>query len=83
MILANGHNRQWLIKTGRVVIADLLRQDRKDPADFYAAYDRMMDFLNEEGNRQIMMTELATRRVSLRLGASPLAEHYWNFRWKK
>ncbi|KAH7720093.1 Protein K01D12.6 [Aphelenchoides avenae] len=62
-ILSDGRNRQWLIKTGRVVIADLLRQDKKDPADFYAAYDRMMDFLNDESNRQIMKTELTSRRV--------------------
>jgi hypothetical protein len=27
---------QWLIQSGRIIMADLLRHDKRDPAEFYA-----------------------------------------------
>lgn len=53
----------WLIQSGRQLIADLLRQDGKDPVCFYTAYDRMMEFLIHEENRSILLEELEARKV--------------------
>lgn len=53
----------WLIQSGRQLIANLLRQDGKDPVAFYTAYDRMMEFLTQEENRPILMEELDSRKV--------------------
>ncbi|KAI6209328.1 hypothetical protein M3Y96_00210100 [Aphelenchoides besseyi] len=54
-ILADQSSRRWLIGAGRNMIADLLRQDKKDPKDFYVAYDRLMEYIeNPENYEQIV-----------------------------
>uniref|UniRef100_A0A915DF79 Uncharacterized protein n=1 Tax=Ditylenchus dipsaci TaxID=166011 RepID=A0A915DF79_9BILA len=52
-----------LIQSGRTLIADLLRNDSKDPGAFYLAYDRMMQFLLNEENRPKMEMEMKLRKV--------------------
>src|SRR4051812_31306207 len=63
-MLEDEHTRQWLIQTGRILVADLMRHDKKDPADFFDAYDRMTQFLKEPSSYQIMAEELMQRNVS-------------------
>lgn len=57
------HAMHWLIQSGRQLIADLLRHDGKDPAGFYSAYDRMVEFLTQDENRAILRDELELRKV--------------------
>lgn len=54
---------QWLIQSGRIIMADLLRHDKRDPAEFYAAYDRMMSFVSDERNLATIQGELRARKV--------------------
>uniref|UniRef100_A0A914D1L5 Uncharacterized protein n=1 Tax=Acrobeloides nanus TaxID=290746 RepID=A0A914D1L5_9BILA len=63
-MLEDEHTRQWLIQTGRILVADLMRHDKKDPADFFDAYDRMTQFLKEPSSYQIMAEELMQRNVA-------------------
>lgn len=59
----NERRMHWLIQSGRQLIANLLRQDNKDPVLFYTAYDRMMEFLTQDENRLILIEELESRKV--------------------
>ncbi|KAI6221435.1 hypothetical protein M3Y99_01550800 [Aphelenchoides fujianensis] len=62
-ILADQSSRRWLIQAGRNLMADLLRQDKKDPKDFYVAFDRLMDYMEDPTNYEQIETELRTRKV--------------------
>lgn len=54
---------QRLVQYGRIIMADLLRHDKRDPAEFYAAYDRMIAFINDENNLDTILNELKSRKV--------------------
>ncbi|KAL3126082.1 hypothetical protein niasHT_001721 [Heterodera trifolii] len=54
---------QWLIQSGRIIIADLLRHDKKEPADFFAVYDRMIAFLLDDKNFSTICEELKLRKI--------------------
>lgn len=62
-MLKDEHTRQWLTQSGRILVADLLRHDKKDPADFFDSYDRMVQFLKEPTNYETMQEELKQRNV--------------------
>lgn len=57
------HKMNWLIQSGRVLIADLLRHSGREVTSFYNAYDRMMEFLLKEENCSIIIEELEPRKV--------------------
>lgn len=63
-MLKDEHVRQWLTQTGRILMADMLRHDKKDPIEFFDAYDRMIQFLNVSDNIEIMKEELRLRKVA-------------------
>ncbi|KAL3120359.1 hypothetical protein niasHT_001172 [Heterodera trifolii] len=54
---------QWLIQSGRIIIAHLLRHDKKEPSDFFAVYDRMIAFLLDNQNSAKICEELKLRRI--------------------
>lgn len=64
-IIADQPKRRWIIQAGRNMIADLLRQDKKDPRDFYVAYDKLMDYVENSNNYDQIITELRSRKVKL------------------
>ncbi|CAD5229185.1 unnamed protein product [Bursaphelenchus okinawaensis] len=55
--------RSWLIKVGRTLIADILRHFKKDPKEFYIAFDRMVEYLQKPENYEQVCFELKQRRV--------------------
>lgn len=63
-IMNNDHKMNFLIQSGRVLVADLLRHSGREVTTFYIAYDRMMEFLTKEENRQAIMEELHPRKVA-------------------
>ncbi|KAI6191823.1 hypothetical protein M3Y97_00269600 [Aphelenchoides bicaudatus] len=63
VILADQSKRRSIIQAGRNMIAGLLRQDRKDPKDFYVAYDKLIDFVEDPDNYIQILTELNSRNV--------------------
>lgn len=62
-MLKDEHTRQWLIQTGRILMADLLRHDKKDPTEYFDAYDRMVHFISNPENFEIMKEDLRMRKV--------------------
>ena len=62
-ILEDQTSRKWIIATGRNIIADLLRQDKKDPHAFYVAYDRLIEYVEKAENRAQIEGELRLRMV--------------------
>ncbi|CAH1787678.1 unnamed protein product [Owenia fusiformis] len=55
--------RQWFANTGKTMIADLLRKAERDPEEFNAAFDEMIDYIKEEENWVDIKTELKGRGV--------------------
>uniref|UniRef100_A0A914XID6 Uncharacterized protein n=1 Tax=Plectus sambesii TaxID=2011161 RepID=A0A914XID6_9BILA len=64
VILANEHNRQWLVQHGRQMIADLMRHGKKDPSAFFTAYDQMVRYLSDPSSLEDAAEELKHRRVA-------------------
>lgn len=62
-IAAEKRDRKWLVHTGRMIIADILRQDKKDTREFFVAYDRLIDYVDEAANRPQILRELGLRKV--------------------
>uniref|UniRef100_A0AC35F614 Uncharacterized protein n=1 Tax=Panagrolaimus sp. PS1159 TaxID=55785 RepID=A0AC35F614_9BILA len=62
-ILENERTRQWFIQQGKIIFADLMRQDHKNPTDFLTAYDKLMDFLTDSNNYERTKKELEMRKV--------------------
>uniref|UniRef100_A0AC34QU73 Uncharacterized protein n=1 Tax=Panagrolaimus sp. JU765 TaxID=591449 RepID=A0AC34QU73_9BILA len=62
-IISNEKTRQWLIQEGRVIFADLMRHDLKNPTEYFAAYDRLMQYLNDLSNYETTKRELELRKV--------------------
>uniref|UniRef100_A0AC34F388 Uncharacterized protein n=1 Tax=Panagrolaimus sp. ES5 TaxID=591445 RepID=A0AC34F388_9BILA len=62
-ILENERTRQWFIQQGKIIFADLMRQDNKNPADFLTAYDKLMDYLTDSNNYDRTKKELEMRKV--------------------
>ena len=63
-IMEQQNNRKWWAESGRKILSDLLIQSDKDPKDFQAAYDEMLDYLNgPEENITQMAEELQSRNV--------------------
>ncbi|CAK5120723.1 unnamed protein product [Meloidogyne enterolobii] len=54
---------QRLVQYGRIIMADLLRHDKRDPSEFYTAYDRMIAFITNENNMDTIRSELKSRKV--------------------
>ncbi|CAD5234639.1 unnamed protein product [Bursaphelenchus xylophilus] len=57
------NTKLWLIKVGRALIADILRHFKKDPKEFYVAFDRMVEYLQDHENYEQVCFELKQRRV--------------------
>lgn len=64
-VVSDQGKRRWIIQAGRNMISDLLRQDRKDPKDFYVAYDKLMDYIENPDNHEQIKAELRSRNVIL------------------
>ena len=62
-IVSDEKTRQWLITQGRIIFADLMRHDLKNPTDFYNAYDRLMQYVNDPANFETTQRELELRKV--------------------
>ncbi|KAF7633387.1 hypothetical protein Mgra_00007179 [Meloidogyne graminicola] len=63
LLMDDPQTMQRLIQYGRIIMADLLRHDKRDPTDFYTAYDRMIVFISDENNLETILEELKSRRV--------------------
>lgn len=61
--LNDEHRRMWLAKAGRTLLGDILRHSKQDPAQFYIAFDGLIEFLRSEVNLCQMEEELAERGV--------------------
>ncbi|KAK6759719.1 hypothetical protein RB195_021343 [Necator americanus] len=61
--LDDDHRRMWLAKAGRTLLGDILRHSKQDPAQFYIAFDALIDFFRVESNICQMEEELAGRGV--------------------
>jgi len=64
-VMEDQHIVQRLIKSGRTIIAGLLRHDKHDPSEFYAVYDRMISYISDITNNITMQEELRSRRVAV------------------
>jgi hypothetical protein len=64
-ILADQGKRRSLIQAGRSMIANLLRQDKKDPKDFYVAYDKLIECVENPDNHTQILAEFSARNVSV------------------
>ncbi|KAG7196655.1 hypothetical protein KM043_015993 [Ampulex compressa] len=53
----------WIADIGRQVISDLIMYADRDPKDYLTHYERMMEFLQEKNNYNIMEEELSGRGV--------------------
>uniref|UniRef100_A0A183BSG2 Mitoguardin n=1 Tax=Globodera pallida TaxID=36090 RepID=A0A183BSG2_GLOPA len=62
-IMDEPQTMQWLIQSGRIIIADLLRHDKRDPTEFFSVYDRMTAFLLDDKNFATLCEELKMRKV--------------------
>lgn len=62
-IISDQSKRRWIIQSGRNMIADLLRQDKKDPRDFYVAFDELMNYMENPNNYDQIVAELCSRKV--------------------
>ncbi|KAL6724726.1 hypothetical protein Aduo_019587 [Ancylostoma duodenale] len=61
--LNDDHRRMWLAKAGRTLLGDILRHSKQDPAQFYIAFDALIDFFRVESNISQMEEELSGRGV--------------------
>ncbi|VDL73498.1 unnamed protein product [Nippostrongylus brasiliensis] len=61
--LADQRRRMWLAKAGRTLLGDILRHSKQDPAQFYIAFDSLIDFFRSDANISQMEEELASRGV--------------------
>lgn len=46
------------------MIAGLLRHDKKDPKDFFVAYDRLLDYVENTDHYGQIVSELGSRNVN-------------------
>uniref|UniRef100_A0A0K0DUI7 Mitoguardin n=1 Tax=Strongyloides stercoralis TaxID=6248 RepID=A0A0K0DUI7_STRER len=63
LLMSDESKRVWLINSGRSILGGIVKQDGKDPADFFDAYDSMIEFLNQPNAEDIMFSELQLRKV--------------------
>ncbi|KHJ97997.1 hypothetical protein OESDEN_02028, partial [Oesophagostomum dentatum] len=63
LCLNDDHRQMWLAKAGRTLLGDILRHSKQDPAQFYIAFDALIDFFHVESNISQMEEELAGRGV--------------------
>ncbi|KAK0404760.1 hypothetical protein QR680_017612 [Steinernema hermaphroditum] len=62
--LSNKRNREWFIAVSRQIMCDILRHDKQDTKEFNKVFDEMIQFLNDDRNRDIMREELGMRNVT-------------------
>ncbi|XP_031778587.1 mitoguardin isoform X3 [Nasonia vitripennis] len=53
----------WIADVGRQLISDLIIFADRDPKDYLTHYERMLEFLSDEGSLPIMQEELGMRGV--------------------
>uniref|UniRef100_A0A1I7XY10 Bestrophin homolog n=1 Tax=Steinernema glaseri TaxID=37863 RepID=A0A1I7XY10_9BILA len=63
-IISEKRNREWLIAAGRQIMCGMLRHDKKDTKEFVKIYDQIIEFMEDEVNREIMREELGTRKIT-------------------
>ncbi|CEF69364.1 Protein of unknown function DUF2217 family-containing protein [Strongyloides ratti] len=63
LLMSDESKKLWLINSGRSILGGIVKQDGKDPADFYDAYDSMIEFLNQPNMEDTMFEELQLRKV--------------------
>lgn len=62
-IISDQSSRRWMIQTGRNIISGLLRRDDKDPREFYASYDQLMEYVENPNNHTQIEMELRDLKV--------------------
>ena len=62
-VMADGGNRDWWVDNGRLILCHLLVRSEKDPKEFLAAFEDMVDYCEEEGAGKQMEEELRSRNV--------------------
>uniref|UniRef100_A0A0N5BZH4 Mitoguardin n=1 Tax=Strongyloides papillosus TaxID=174720 RepID=A0A0N5BZH4_STREA len=63
LLMSDESKKIWLIKSGRSILSGIIKQDGKDPADFFDAYDSMIEFLNQPNIEETVFVELLPRKV--------------------
>ncbi|CAJ0563396.1 unnamed protein product, partial [Mesorhabditis spiculigera] len=63
IVCADEHRRVWLQNSGRTLLGNLMQNCQQDPTTFFKAYDDMMNFFEDEINREMAEDELRMRGV--------------------
>uniref|UniRef100_A0A0N4ZE67 Mitoguardin n=1 Tax=Parastrongyloides trichosuri TaxID=131310 RepID=A0A0N4ZE67_PARTI len=62
-LMADESKRLWLINSGRSILGGIIKQDGKDPTDFFDAFDSMIEYLKEPNIEESMIAELLPRKI--------------------
>ncbi|VDM52177.1 unnamed protein product [Angiostrongylus costaricensis] len=63
LCLNDERRKMWLANAGRTLLGDILKHSKQDPAQFYTAFDALIEFFRSEVNVSQMEEELAGRGV--------------------
>lgn len=63
MVFSSSDTRQWFMDTGRQAVSAVIESAGKDPADFQAAFDELVDYTSSAENWKQIKEELTDRGV--------------------
>lgn len=64
MVFSSSEIRQWFIESGRQAVSTVIEQAGKDPSDFQAAFDELVEYTSSADNWRQTKDELSGRGVS-------------------
>lgn len=64
MVFSSSDVRQWFIESGRQAVSTVIEQAGKDPSDFQAAFDELVEYTSSADNWRQIKDELSGRGVS-------------------